>query len=670
MGFLSPWFLAGIAAVGIPLYLHLLRRHSTTPRPFSSLMFFEPRTQSSIKHRRLRYLLLLSFRLALLLLLALAFADPFVTRPAAAVSGDKLLLVVLDNSFSMRAGSRLADARREALSLLAARPPLERAQVMAFGAQLQALTRPVQDTGALRSAVESLQPGDDRASLSELGRAVRSLAENVRTPIEMHFISDMQATGMPANFSEIALPENVSLFLHPVVKTPAPNWTVESVTAPGQVFEPKKTRIQAVVAGYNTPQAARAVSLIVNGKTVATQTAQVPAGGRVTVEFRSFDLPYGFSRCAVRIDSADALPADDSSIFAIERSDPAKVLFVHDSADTRSPLYFGSALSSAANSVFTVQNATVEQAANLDPSKYALVVLSDVFLLPSPLENNLSRYVRGGGGLFILAGTAAGHRPRIPVLGNRILGSDRSSGGDNGYLAAGPFDRSHPSLNHAGEWTGVKFFYAVRVDPGDSRVVARLSDGTPLLLDEKMGEGRAMLLTSGLDNLTNDLPLHAAFVPFAEQISRYLSGAGQRSGSRTVGSFLELRTAREQAIGVEVVDPDGRRPLSLSEASTAQSYQLMRAGFYQLRLANGRQELVGVNPDPRESDLGVIPDDVLTLWRGDPSTPAPTAAPAAQEQQQQERRQLWWYVMILVLAAAIAESVLASRYLGTQTEEP
>ena len=44
--------------------VHLLRRHTTTPHPFSSLMFFERRTQSSIKHRRLRYLLLLSLRIA------------------------------------------------------------------------------------------------------------------------------------------------------------------------------------------------------------------------------------------------------------------------------------------------------------------------------------------------------------------------------------------------------------------------------------------------------------------------------------------------------------------------------------------------------------------------------------------------------------------------------
>src|ERR1700692_1452177 len=115
MGLFTPWFLAGIAGVALPIYLHLLRRHTTTPHPFSSLMFFERRTQSSIKHRRLRYLLLLSMRALLLLLLALAFANPFVNRAAANMTSDRLLLVVLDNSFSMRAGTRMADAQSQAM---------------------------------------------------------------------------------------------------------------------------------------------------------------------------------------------------------------------------------------------------------------------------------------------------------------------------------------------------------------------------------------------------------------------------------------------------------------------------------------------------------------------------------------------------------------------------
>jgi len=81
-----------------------------------------------------------------------------------------------------------------------------------------------------------------------------------------------------------------------------PNWAVESVSVPGQVWDPKKTRVQVVVAGFNTPAATRTVSLLVNGKTLATQIVAVPANGRATAEFPSLDVPYGFTRCEVRIE--------------------------------------------------------------------------------------------------------------------------------------------------------------------------------------------------------------------------------------------------------------------------------------------------------------------------------------------------------------------------------
>ena len=273
MGFLSPWFLLGLAAIGLPVYVHLLRRHITTPQPFSSLMFFERGIQSSTRHRRLRYLLLFSLRTALVLLLVLAFANPFI-RLASHGANSKLLLVVVDDSFSMKAGSRFADAKQAALQVLASRPKSQRAEVMALGGRLAVLTQPIQDAAALRSAVESIQPGDSRANLGELAHGVRALAETVRTPVELHLFSDMQKTGMPANFADMELPANVSVVLHPVGTAASPNWTVESVNAPAQVADPKdtkKSRVQAVIAGYGTPAASRTVSLVVNGNTIATR---------------------------------------------------------------------------------------------------------------------------------------------------------------------------------------------------------------------------------------------------------------------------------------------------------------------------------------------------------------------------------------------------------------
>jgi aerotolerance regulator-like protein/VWA domain-containing protein len=669
VGFFAPWFLAGIAAVAVPFYVHLLRRHTTTPHPFSSLMFFERRTQSSIKHRRLRYLLLLSLRTLLLLLLALAFANPFINRTAANMSSEKLLLLVIDNSFSMRAGTRLADARNEALSVLSSRRPTDRAQVMTLGSQLQVLTQPTQDAGALRAAVESLPPGDSHGNFGELARSLRSLAESIPTPIELHLFSDMQKSEMPTNFAELALPPNVALILHPVVKNPVPNWTVESVNVPGQVWDPKKTRVQVVVAGFGTPAATRTVSLVASGKTLATKSVAVPANGRATVEFQSLDVSYGFTRCEARIDSADAFPADDSSIFAVERSDPRRALFVYESGDSRSPVYFRAALASAAEAAFTLDTTSVAQASGLPLSKYAFVVLSDLISVPASFESELLKYVQTGGSVWIAAGTAASHTTRIPVFGGNILESRNYARTGDRFLSVGDADPSFPSVAKTDKWSGIKFYFAARVDPGDSRVAARLTDQTPLLIEKKIGEGRVLLFTSGLDNLTNDFPLHPIFVPFVEQTARYLSGTENRSGSRTVDSFLELRSSKEQSVSVEVIDPDGHRPLSLKEATTAQTFQLTRAGFYELQLANGRHDVIGVNPDRRESNLDVIPDETLALWRGNSGAAPAQSTAAGQAQEQTRPYSIWWYIMLIALAAALAESLLADQHLGVQQQE-
>jgi hypothetical protein len=668
VGLLAPWFLAGIAAVVVPIYVHLLRRHATTPLPFSSLMFFERRTQSSIKHRRLRYLLLLSLRMLLLLLLVLLFANPFINRRAANMSNEKLQLLIIDNSFSMRAGTRLQDARREALSVLSSRRPSDRAQVMALGSQIQVLTQPSQDAGALRAAVESLQPGDSHGNFGELARSLRSLAESVATPIELHLFSDMQKSQLPASFNELALPANISLILHPVVKDTVPNWTVESVNVPGQVWDPKKTRVQVVVAGFNTPAATKTVTLLAAGKTLATQSVAVPANGRATVEFPSLDVPYGFTRCEARIDSSDTLSADDSSIFAVERTDPRRVLFVYEAGDSRSPVYFRAALASTADSGFVLDTVSTAQAAGLALSKYAFVVLSDVISVPASFESELLRYVQSGGSVWIAIGTSAAHSTRIPVFGGNILESRYYSRTNDRFLSVGEADPSYPSVAKANHWSGVKFYFAVRVDPGDARVAVRLTDQLPVLLEKKMGEGSVLLFTSGLDNLANDFPLHPIFVPFVEQTARYLSGTENRSGARTVDSFLELRSSKEQSVSVEVVDPDGHRPLSLKEASSAETYQLTRAGFYELQLANGRHDVLGVNPERGESNLDVIPDETLALWRGGSGGAAQSAA-ASQTEAQTKPFSVWWYIMILVLVTALAESLVANRYLGVPQQE-
>lgn len=680
MGFLAPWFLGGLAALGIPVFVHLLRKHMATPRPVSSLMFFERGTQSSTRHRRLRYLLLFALRAALVLLVVLAFANPFVRR-ASASRNERLLLIVLDHSFSMRAGTHFADAKQQALQTLAARPHDEKAQIIALGGQVEILTQPITDEVQLRAALESIQPGDGHADFGDMARAVRALAETAHGPMDLHLFSDMQRSAMPANFADMILPQNVKLVLHPVASgATQPNWTVASVVAPTQIADPKdpkQSRVQAVIEGLNSPAATKQVSLVINGRVTATRKVNIPANGRAPVVFSPLDVQYGFNRCAIRIEAGDALPADDASVFAVRRSDPERVLFVHTTGDSRSPLYFSTALVSAAKSSYVVQSVAAEQATDLDPSRFAFVVLSSTPSLPSIFEHALAEYVEKGGSALIALGANAQSHAQIPLWGGRIMDAhDYARNGDPANV--GQVDFSYPALEQAqpgrdnGGWAEVNFLSTALVDTKNARVAARLADGTPLLLEKQMGEGRLLLFASGLGNLTNDLPLHPIFVQFVDRTARYLSGSARLSGSRLVDSFVQLRASAvpvSAATNVEVVDPDGHRPLSLNEARTAKSFRLQRAGFYQIRFANGQDAVIGVNPDRRESNLESMPKDVLQLWSGSSGGETKAGAEPAAIETATHRVSLWWYVMLVALLTALAETVLASRYMGTDREE-
>lgn len=666
MGFLAPWFFAGVLAAGLPVYLHLLRQHKSTPLPFSSLMFLERRTQSSIKHRRLRYLALLAARLLLLLLVILAFANPFVNRPVTAVSGDPLLLIAIDNSFSMREGGRLEAARRRALDVLASRSGAQRAQVLALGSNVHLLTDAIQDNGELRAAIASVEASDTRGSFGELARTVRSMALTAPAPIELHLITDIQRSGLPAGFNELALPETASLTVHSVSDNDLPNWTVENVVAPPVMWDPKKTRVQATVAGFGTPEAKRTVTLHGAGRVLATTTVDVPANGRATVEFESLDVPYGLNRCEVRIDGADTLPQDDRMLFAVERSDPRRVLLVHEARDTRSPLYFRAALTSAAEAAFQLETLPTDRTGNLDPARYSFVVLADAATLPTSFEQALQRYVRAGGSIFVALGPQSSRRRTVPVLGGSVNEPLYFARTGARFQTVGDADPTHPSLRRAAAWTGVKFYQAARIDVGeDYRVIARLSDQTPLLLERTMGEGRALLLTSGLENLTNDFPLNPVFVPFVERTAWYLAGLEDRTGSVPVNTFVQLRAARERNVSVEIMDPDGKRALTLEESANLPAYQVAREGYFEVRRSNGRNELVAVNADRRESDLTRIPDETLALWK---NTGQGAVEAAVQTDTQQRPVSLWWYAMLALLALVAFESWLAGRHMNVEQE--
>jgi hypothetical protein len=673
LGFLTPWFLLGAAAVGLPIYVHLLRQYRQKPVPFSSLMFFERRTQSSIKHRRLKYLLLFALRCAFIALLVLAFARPYVHSSAIAnANGGRTIVFAIDNSFSMRQDDRFTKAKDAARDEIRKMRETDRGQLVTFGGPGKLITDMTSDRQLLLGALAALEPGDDTSSYAEIARIFRSTSESLKTDIEAQIFTDDQKSSLPAAFSDLRLDDGTKLVVHSFADKAIPNWTVENVDAPRRVFDTKKVRTVATIAGFNTTDATRKVTLVANGKTVESKDLKVTADGRATVEFLTLDVPYGLTKCEVRIDSADAFPQDDHWLFSVERADPKPALLIHAEGDTASPLYLKTALESFTDAAFTLDSETPNQATNANLSKFAFVILSDAGPLPAKLEESLQTYVNGGGSMLVALGHNATPGRPVPVAGIPINGIHTIAPDNERVQSVAKTDTSYPAFSRAQNWDTVEIFQYVTLqapaDAPDIRIAATMANGLPLLVDRKVGEGHVVIFASAFDNVANNLPLQPVWLPFLEQTTHELGGVGTARGNYKVGSYIDLRTVKEKNIPVEIIGPGDKRLLTLSESSKAASFQFPSEGFFDIRRANGREELAAVNPDRRESDFTLVSQETLDLWKNtgiaSKQEPGSTSASGTSGKKRDDNAELWWWVLALLAMLAVAESVLGNRHMN------
>lgn len=668
MSLLAPWFLAaGAIALALPLWLHLLERQNPVRVPFSSLMFFVRRTERSIHRRHLRYLLLLAARLALLALLAFLFARPMFRRTVtASFERPRHRILAIDTSFSMNYGDHWKRAQSEALSLVDAVRPGDRVQVVAFGPGVRVLNDPTDDRGILHSTIVALRPTPSRSSYGELGQALRTLAQSDPSAVEVHVISDFQQSGMPGRFADLSLPATATLAVHNIAGAERRNWCVESVKGESHLYEGATPRLEVTVAGFETPAATRRVSLAINGRQAASKTVSVPESGRATVELTGFEVPHGHSRAEIRIDSADPLPGDDVRLLSLDRTDPSPILFLHQPGRTREMLYYRTALDASGRSMFSVQPATPADTGSVGLERFAFVVISDVPRLPTALEQRLKLFVEAGGAALVILGPSVALEGTAPLISTRLTDTRYAARERERFQQVSEMDTAHPALRGSKRFAGVKFFRYLRWDAPRTTALARLADGSPLLAEETIGAGRLLVLASPIDNIWNDLPIHPLFVPFVAESARYLSGIEETVTQANVDSILELTKRRDPRATVDVLDPFGRRALSLAAAVSSRELVLSSTGFYEVRRA-GQAELVAVNPDPRESDLRPIPDDVLALWKstGSQQTAAGSAAAAASKPAD---RDIWRILLPIVLIAAVLESLLGNLHLSVQRE--
>jgi hypothetical protein len=227
LAFTSGLAIAGAAAMGVPIIIHLFSRFRRKREPWGAMRFL---MEAFRKHRRrlqLEQLLLLAVRCLLLLALGFALAGPVLTGCAGQVAGGldasgRRVYLVLDDALTSRAAAgsdttRFDELKKTALSLLDAMGPGDRVAVYRAAWPMRPeLAAPTLDLDAARRSIQAMQPRYTRADLPGTLAAVQAALVQDNAPSDRAFVvvlsdlsraaihDDLLAAGAPAELGTLA----------------------------------------------------------------------------------------------------------------------------------------------------------------------------------------------------------------------------------------------------------------------------------------------------------------------------------------------------------------------------------------------------------------------------------------------------------------------------------
>ncbi|MDH3440608.1 MAG: BatA and WFA domain-containing protein [Gammaproteobacteria bacterium] len=656
MSLVAPLFLLGVFAIALPLWLHRLQTQSSDRKPFSSAMLLETAKQRIHVKKKLKYLLLLAARIALLVLLAVSFAKPFLRVPPSVVTateaGTHVLLV--DTSASMGRTGVFDQAISEARRTIDNAPADALIQVLAAAGDLQVIGALTNDRGEARSSLTALSATALRLDYGEVMSAVERYVAALPQPVSLHFVSDFQASGMPVRFSDV-IPGGVASLTPHVVGTGDPfNWSIDYLreTAEG---------LDAGLNGAGDRERIADVELLVNDVVVASQGLS-QTGPQVL----NFEVPAweeGENRVQLRINTDDDFAADNRWHHVVDKAPPAPIPLITLNPGGLPVIYLSAALESSGS--YQVDPLI---AGNFDLrvlSRYRWAVIDEIGLVNAELEAALIDFIASGGNLLAFAGDRAAGLETLPVTGHRHAETAiRPQSSD--FLSVGQIDTRHPILSATEGWQSVNVTrnLPLEVQDGDE-VLIRLENNEPFLIERRMGQGRLLLMPATLDNQWNDLPVRPVFVSFIIETARYLSGISEIQKTYTTGASLPL--ARAGNTSGQVIDPDGNTVLSLADTTRDQQIKLNKPGIYEVYTPQGLS-LVAANIDPRESDLRKVTQEVLDNWQEATGGTAVTAG-ARYTAEQENTVELWHWLLMVLALIVIGESILGNMHLSPRRME-
>ncbi|HJZ80474.1 MAG TPA: VWA domain-containing protein, partial [Pyrinomonadaceae bacterium] len=670
----SPLFWLGIAAVGAPILVHLVRRTRARKVEFPALTFVRQVPQRTIRRRTLRNLLLLILRCLAILLIVLAFTRPFFTRRSAAkdTGSAGATVILIDSSLSMRREQMFAQALQRAAATIDEARTDERLALLTFGSRYEVISRFTADKSRLRTLLRALTAGWEGTDYEQALRGAESLFGELKAggPRRIVLISDFQASGWSAANASFKLGSETQLQTFDVGgNNPAPNVAVTKVDAHGLVFGQKYSENVAVqISNYSDAARDRlAVAFQINDQTVDKREVSLNARDVKLIEFTGFNLAEGANRCAVEI-AANDFAADNKFYFTIRRENPAKALIIESASRGRSDsFYLQSALTLNDELPFSF---TVKSAGGVDPgsvAENALVILNDAGPVSGSLAASLRKFVEAGGQLIIAAGphTDANsfNEGLGPIAPATLRDAVQNKTGESVAITDIKFD--HPIFEvfrESGRLAAARVFGYFRSEPRpNATVLARFEDGSAALVEANAGKGRVLLFASSLGPGWNELALTPLYLPFVHQMARYM---GTREENPWYGLGQTFTVAKEPKSGPPAVDsPDGTR---WSENRLTADGDLLvtgrQPGFYRLRYS-AAPNFAAVDLDAAEGDFTKLDFAAFMngVTGGSGNVESREANRNSSNEEIENRQRVWWPILFLALLILITESLLAQR---------
>jgi hypothetical protein len=689
MNFLTPLFLAGSAALAIPVLIHLINREKKVVVQFPSLMFLHKIPYKSVRRQKIRHLLLLILRCLALALFVAAFARPWFDRSKAIGAGStsaRAVVIVIDRSYSMGYGNRWETALDKAREVIRAINPQDRATIVTFANEPSAATEPTADRTRLENALKTAKLSSEGTRFAPAIKLATEIAAGSNLPKkDVVLISDFQKAGW-AKREELAMPPDVTLRTIDVSTGEASDAGVIGVTTERTRDSVREhVTVTARIANVSTKPRTIDATLELGGRTLESKRVTLPAKGAQAVRFASTIVPPSATRGIVRI-TEDSLTADDSFSFTVAPDEAVSVLIIEpSSARPNQSLYLKTALSIGDKPRFIVDTRTPEGVRSADLEGRSLIVLNEAAPPGGAIGARLREAVQSGAGLFVVPGEQeinrwpAEWRAMLPATIGNVVDHTRDAGSTIGAV-----DYTNPifdifSAPRSGDFAAARVFrYRALRPAGDSGVIAKFDDGAPAMVLGRAGSGRVVLWATSIDANWTDLPMQTVFVPFAHQLGK---GVGRFSDSRpwfTAGDVLDLSRHAEltspligsgpktegDSIRLILEAPSGEKT-RLSVMGTNHLATLRERGLYELRRENdpvGGGRPIAVNVDAAEADLAHLDPQELVAAATATTTKAvqADAAPAAPEQQE-ARQTVWWYLLLGALFLLAVETVLSNR---------